>query len=109
MRSRQPNKPDRGPSRHTMQLCSQVERELAYIFGECHDDVIQGLYVQQVQPAPDASRLLVTVMPMDPAITPIQAIEHLATASSFIRSEIAQSIHRKRAPELTFNCLPSVK
>ena len=38
--------------RHTLQMCSEVRRALDLILtGECDDDVLRGLYVEQVIPA----------------------------------------------------------
>src|SRR4051794_8042206 len=52
------------PNRKTLQLCRQVARTLGVVLaGEIHDDVLAGVLVDGVAPAPDASRLLVTVLP----------------------------------------------
>ncbi len=54
-----------------MQLCHQVAETLEEVLAECGDVVLQDLRVLDVEPAPDASRLLVTVavdaMPDDSA------------------------------------------
>ena len=90
--------------RKTQQLCGQVAEALGYAFaGVCNDDVLRDLGVVAVQPAPDESRLLVTVAPTLPgACDPTQALAHLQQALGKLRSEVAAAIHRKRVPELTF-------
>jgi ribosome-binding factor A len=90
--------------RKTRQLCRQVERTLNYVLaGECDDDLLRDFTVIAVEPAPDAARLLVTVSPNLPGAYQIaEVLEHLQAASPMLRSLVAASIHRKRAPELTF-------
>jgi ribosome-binding factor A len=90
--------------RKTLQLCRQVERALNYVLaGECDDDVLRDLTIVSVEPAPDASRMMVTVAPSMPGTCDLPRIlEHLQNASGMLRSFVAASIHRKRAPELAF-------
>src|SRR5258708_3006523 len=53
--------------RKTQQLCAQVAEALNFAFtGACNDDVLRELGVVTIQPAPDESRLLVTVGPTLP-------------------------------------------
>ncbi len=43
-----------------MQLCRQVAVTLDMVLsGECRDELLQSLRVESVQPAPNASRMLV--------------------------------------------------
>ena len=52
--------------RKTLQLCGQIADTLNYVLsGELDDDLLRNLYVESVRPAPDASRLLVSVAPLD--------------------------------------------
>jgi ribosome-binding factor A len=93
----------RRPHRKTLQLCSQIQRTLDYVLsGEMDDDVLRGLMVQQVRPAPDASRLLVTVMPLDEGVSTEIILRRLAMASGRLRAEIARSINRRKTPQLSF-------
>jgi ribosome-binding factor A len=58
-----------------------------------------------VEPAPDASRLLVTVAvdaTPDELFDPGFVHDHLARASGHLRSEVAGAITRKRAPVLVY-------
>ena len=72
--------------------------------GECDDDLLRGLLVQDVRPAPDASRLLVTVTPVDPALIDRsdQILQKLAFVAPRLRFEMAQSIRRRKTPQLLF-------
>jgi hypothetical protein len=88
------------PNRKALQLCAQVARTLAGVFAECADDVLRDLTVQSVIPAPNASRLLVTVAPAhSEADLPA---EHLRRARGKLRSEVAGVINRRRMPDLVF-------
>lgn len=94
--------------RKARQLCGQIAQTLNYVLsGECNDDDLRNLIVMEVVPAPDASRLLVTVgscctdEPLDPAIT----LQKLQAVNGKLRREIAVAIHRKRTPELLFQVL----
>lgn len=91
--------------RKDWQLCRQVVETLNYVLsGDCSDDVLQGLVVQSAEPAPNASNILVTVAPslIDDTVSPAQILERLQAVSRRLRSEVAMSISRRRAPELSF-------
>lgn len=89
--------------RKTHQLCSQVGDALNYAFSAvANDDVLRDLCVVAVQPAPDESRLLVTVGSLLGRCDPDQVMTHLQQALGKLRVEVAASIHRKRVPQLTF-------
>jgi hypothetical protein len=92
--------------RKTLQLCRQVQRALNYALGECGDDLLTGLYVMSIEPAPSASRLLVTVQPLDEGADPIDILQHVGFVMGQLRSDVAASIHRKKVPELMFHCEP---
>jgi ribosome-binding factor A len=96
----------RKPDHKTMQLCRQAERAIALaLAGECDDDVLRGLWVESVMPAPDASRLLVRVVVSGSAgvaVTMEVALQRLERAAGLLRAAVAQAVTRKRAPELTF-------
>ena len=95
----------RAPDRKTLQLCGQVRKALDYVLsGETGDDLLRQLYVADVLPAPDASRLLATVAPIDPRadLDPAQILDKLDRVQPLLRSEVARSINRKKVPDLTF-------
>lgn len=91
--------------RKTLQLCGQVAEALNYAFGAvCNDDVLRELGVVTVQPAPDESRLLVTIGPTLPGpCDPTQVLAHVQQSLGKLRSEVAAAIHRKKVPELAFS------
>jgi ribosome-binding factor A len=96
--------------RKALQLCHQVAETLEEVLAECGDSVLQGLRVLDVEPAPDASRLLVTVAPegaADGFARPATVQDHLSRASGHLRSEVAGAITRKRAPVLVYRVAAS--
>ena len=61
--------------------------------------------VLSVDPAPDASRLGVTIKA--PPHVSVQIIEEaIARASGFLRSAVADAITRKKAPTLVYFVVP---
>jgi ribosome-binding factor A len=89
------------PNRKALQLCAQVARTLMSVLADCGDDVLRDLLIESVTPAPNASRLLVTVRPMAPHETEVVP-RHLQRAHGKLRMEAAAAIHRRRAPDLLF-------
>ncbi len=92
--------------RRTLQMCGEVRRALDLVMtGECDDEILRGLYVQSVTPAPDAAHLLVTVSPLDPRdpTPPHTILQHLQIFAGRFRTAIAETINRRRAPDLMFN------
>lgn len=91
----------------TLQLCHQVAVTLDEVLAECGDPLLQGLRVLNVQPAPDASRLAVTLAVDGEPVEALATIEeHLARASGHLRAEVAGAITRKRAPSLAYILAP---
>lgn len=93
--------------RKTHQLCAQAAEAINYAFAaECHDDVLRELGVVAVQPAPDESRLLVTVAPTLPGpCDPAAVLAHIDKAQATIRAQVAAGIHRKKVPQLAFRVM----
>jgi ribosome-binding factor A len=88
-----------------LQLCHQVAETLEEVLAECGDALLQGLRVLDVEPAPDASRLLVTMAAGNLPRGNLdlgRVQDHLARASGHLRSEIATAITRKRTPVLVY-------
>jgi ribosome-binding factor A len=93
--------------RKARQLCEQVADALRTILAGLADEALQNLTVLTVAPAPHTGRLLVTVAGPAPAdATDRQAVPDvrvaLSKAAGHIRAEVAASVHRRYAPELTF-------
>ena len=89
----------------TEQLCKQVERAASLALAvQSLGDVLAGAVVAAVEPAPDASRLRITVV-----LAPGRGVDDLGEAWAALsratpgfRAEVARSISRKRVPELTW-------
>jgi ribosome-binding factor A len=90
--------------RKTLQLCREAERTLsAVLAGECDDDLLRELSVLSVVPAPNAGRLLVTVVVPTSAGVPVEeALRRLLRASGQLRGELAAAVSRRKTPELAF-------
>jgi ribosome-binding factor A len=71
---------------------------------ESGDELLRNLMVDTVEPAPDSTRVLVTVaLPAHgPGADPHLVLERLNRLSGKLRVEVAAAIHRKRTPELIF-------
>jgi ribosome-binding factor A len=91
--------------RKALQLGRQVAEAVdAVLAGESGDEVLASLRVVAVTPAPDASRLLVTVAPGAGAgkVDPEEILARLARASGWLRTEVAAAVTRRKAPALAF-------
>jgi hypothetical protein len=89
-----------------LQLCKQVERSVAVtLASECECDALVAAAVASVEPAPDGSRLMVTVVLATErgADDVLEASAALGRSKTAFREEVARSIHRKRVPELVFD------
>ena len=91
--------------RKAKQLCRQVADTLDLVLGDCRDERLQALHVISVVPAPNSSRLLVTVS-VDLAGDEFDRhgiLELLDQHTGRLRAEVAASINRKRVPALAFH------
>ncbi len=89
--------------RKTLQLCAQVAAALNLALPDSREPALQEVYVSRVEPAPDASRLLVRVAPNLPgAPYPEGLTQALARERVSLRMEAARAIVRKRVPQLLF-------
>ena len=97
--------PKKVHNRKALQLCGQVARTLSSVLqGGCDDEVLRDLLVDSVMPAPDSTRLLVTVSrsPVSTNIATQEVLARLHRAHATLRREVAAAIHRKRTPDLLF-------
>jgi len=95
-------------NRKALQLCGQVARTLqAVLAGECRDDLLRELRVESVVPAPNSSRLLVTVSLATPGreIPVAEVLARLQKAQGLLRCEVAAAINRRKVPELLFRLI----
>lgn len=94
--------------RKAKQLCRQVAETLDQILaGELGDDVLRMLRVSDVLPAPNASRLLVTLIADCPPQDFNRGLidDRLAQFCGRLRSEVAAAITRRKAPSLAFEVI----
>ena len=95
------NKPNE--ARVAGRLCRQVQRAIQLALQGCADAVLRDLFVSDVQPAPDLSRLQVTVAVQATDRKTFEAhAAALSRAHGLLRSQVARAISRKRTPELLF-------
>lgn len=95
--------------RRARPLCKQVFRLLTLAFaGECREPVLRDLDVVGVEPAPDATRLLVFVTVKSPnsGWSAEEIVARLEGICGHLRGEIAVGVTRKRVPELGFRVVP---
>lgn len=94
------------PDYKTAQLCKQAFHALSQsLAGDCGDPALQNLVLESVRPAPDASRLLLTVLARSPNdLTSV--LQRLEQVKGLLRAAVASAIYRKKAPELMFLVLP---
>ena len=93
---------DRKVLRKTQQFCRQVQRALNLALAS-GDSQLQGceIFVGEVSPAPDCGHLLAHIVVSEGC--PISdAMTWLRQNRLRLRTEVAMSIARKRAPELAF-------
>jgi len=82
-------------------LCRQVREALSLALADVEDDAILELSVIDVVPAPDVTRLAVSIHA--PEGSDIHALhEKLERVMGRLRSDVANAIHRKKTPSLVF-------
>jgi ribosome-binding factor A len=98
-----------GSDRHkndyaTLRLCAQVRQTLELSLPGALGDVGLSLRVESVTPAPDASRLLVSIATEVPTTEEDRRgiAARLAELTPWIRSEVASAITRRKAPGLVY-------
>jgi ribosome-binding factor A len=100
------NEVSRGADHKSWQLCRQVAHTLDGVLAECGDGALQSLRVMSVVPSPDASRLLVTLTPLEihpgKPFDAVQILRHLRHATGYLRREVAAAVTRRRTPLLVY-------
>ena len=92
----------RQAERKAQQFCRQVQRALNLALEDSSaDESLSGLFVEEVSPAPHCGHLLVHVL-VPAGRVAAEAISALRRDTPRLRSEVAMTISRKRAPELLF-------
>ncbi len=94
--------------RKASQLCAQVRRALDYGISEALSDSSSDAYVMDVVPAPNTSHLLVLVQPTvtldEQGLRSLQ--EELMRHAGQLRTTVAEFIHRRKTPTLSFQVVP---
>lgn len=92
-------------NRKALQLCRQVERALSLALD---GDILRDLIVHSVAPAPDSSRVLVTVVYHGPeSVATPRVLSALQDSAAKLRAVVAAAIHRRKTPELAFRVVRS--
>ena len=89
----------------TAQLCTQVQRAIEVaLASECEDEALQALRVEAVVPAPDESRLAVTLVVPDreAELGREEVLQRLEAVRGALIDEMMNTITRRRCPQLTF-------
>ncbi len=97
-----PHRPRAGVDPKDRQVCRQVADAVGFFLAESDDPVLTELYVVQVDPAPSAARVLVTLVPAHDEVDAALALVRLRDHRDDLREEVAAEVHRRRAPELIF-------
>lgn len=91
--------------RKARQLCAQAAQAIQLALADSPgEDWLLGLIVARVDPAPDSSRLLVTVQAFDDRLRgdPSAVLDHLERATPRLRLAVASATTRRKAPSLAF-------
>jgi len=90
-----------------VQLAGQVRRTLELVMaGESHEPALLDLKVLAVEPAPDSTHFVVVVTG---DVAESDALSALGRAASWLRTEVAAAVHRRKAPLLTFRFIPGTE
>ena len=96
------------PDRKALQLARQVREALSWVLGSATgDDRLAACSVEAVEPLPGGNRLLVKVG-VPPDLPATEVTQRLAAAAPALRAEVAQSITRRKVPELVYLAVPAV-
>lgn len=93
----------RGDLHRTRRLCGHVARTVGFLINELALSDLQPWAVDRVEPWPDGARLRVVLRPLPgQRPDPDACLRRLSTVQGWLRTELAWTIQRKRAPELVF-------
>lgn len=90
------------------QLCRQVADAIAWFLADVDDPRLAALTVAGAMPAPDATRVVVTLAGAE-AVDAGEAQAALAEYADELREEVAAEIHRKRVPALAFRVVAAAE
>lgn len=99
---------DRRRARKDAQLCAQVREALSLALMDSGHEDLERMWVVEVRPAPHAGNLrVVTEAPIDVDVASVHA--ELERRAGALRYQVAQAIHRKKAPSLSFVVIPAIE
>lgn len=88
-------------ARKDAQLCTQVSEAIDLVLGSVPDEDLLDLFVERVDPAPDAGHLRVVLRaPREADIA--RVLDALEAHHGELRAEVTSAIHRRRTPSLSF-------
>jgi len=87
--------------RKTRQMCREVERVASEVLAAAPDEELAGVFVMAVEPAPDASRLVILVG-APPRADEAATRAALERSRGDVRAAIAGALQRKRVPDVRF-------
>ena len=93
------------PDHRVRSLCRQALEAVSLALADANlDERLEGSWVVSVDPGPGPERLLVSIaLPRGSSGTKAEsALQALVEKRPWLRSELAQAIHRKRVPDLAF-------
>ena len=93
------------PDHRVRSLCRQALEAVSLALADADlDERLEGSWVVSVDPGPGPERLLVSIaLPSGSSGTKAEgALQALVEKRPWLRSELAQAIHRKRVPDLAF-------
>lgn len=94
------------PPQKTLQLCAQVHDALSFALGDTTDPVLLDLVLDRVEPWPDDRHVLVVVQ--DPCGHGVEDVLcALDQARGFLRAAVAETVTRRRVPQLSFTIEPA--
>lgn len=91
--------------RKAAQLCAQVRQALDFIVPDALQDTVYDALVISVQPAPNTGNLLVLLTGVDPNQDDLELHQAIAERAGTIRTLVAESIQRRKAPTLTYRVI----
>ena len=93
-------------NRKDAQLCAQVAEEIGLTLAASRDEDLNGVWVMGVEPYPNVGHLRVVVQAAQ-GTDEDRVHEKLAANLAYLRQEVAESISRKKVPNISFVVLPA--
>lgn len=90
------------PSHKDHQVCRQVYDALSFALADLEDPLLDDVALIAVLPAPDASRVEVTVVSTRADVDRDAVLERLRELTPELRAEVSAELTRRRVPELVF-------